>query len=97
MSIEVFDILVDESVIVNASIYDYYGPKGDKGNSILSGSGTPSNEIGNIGDTYINLLNWEVYKKNENGWNFSGNSLIGPQGVQASNVLSGSGDPSNVI
>ena len=48
------------------------GPKGDKGEdgySFLTGEGTPDNSLGKNGDTYLDILNFDLYKKDNNIWN----------------------------
>lgn len=55
------------------------GPKGDKGDkgsdgsSVLTGSGSPTSDIGSVGDSYIDLATWDFYVKDENGWAKKGN------------------------
>ena len=58
------------------------GPKGDKGDkgdvgkdgtSVLTGHGEPSVELGNVGDSYIDLDNWNYYVKTSEGWQLNGN------------------------
>lgn len=46
------------------------GATGERGNTIFSGSGYPSNDLGMVGDFYIDRNNAEVkmYKKTEAGW-----------------------------
>jgi hypothetical protein len=55
---------------------------GATGSSFLSGSGVPSDGLGNIGDTYMNNDDGCIYTKpDDDGWVFSGSCLIGPTGV----------------
>ena len=58
------------------------GEKGDKGEqgeagldgtSLLTGTGNPSNELGKLGDSYIDLNTWDFYVKKDNGWILEGN------------------------
>ena len=62
------------------------GPKGDKGDSgkdgtsILNGNGIPSNELGNEGDSYIDLNTWDYYTKSSKGWTKQGN-IKGGNGI----------------
>ena len=52
------------------------GPQGDpglNGNSILTGSGNPQEELGVDGDSYINLSTWDYYLKEESVWILKGN------------------------
>lgn len=59
------------------------GETGQRGNTIFSGSGDPSNDLGMVGDFYIDRSNEEVkmYKKTEAGW--SGECFLkGDQGVK---------------
>ena len=67
------------------------GPQGEKGadgTSMRTGSGAPSDELGIVGDSYIDITNWDFYVKGENGWgdpigNIKGaDGAQGPQGIQ---------------
>ena len=55
------------------------GPQGEQGEpgkdgaSFLTGKGQPANDLGNIGDSYLDLDTWNFYIKNENNWTFVGN------------------------
>jgi hypothetical protein len=55
------------------------GANGTNGNTVLNGTTTPSNLLGNNGDFYINTSTYNIYgPKVANTWP-AGNSLIGPQ------------------
>ena len=52
------------------------GPQGEKGNdgtSVLTGNGVPSEELGKLNDSYIDLENWDYYLKDNSGWTKKGN------------------------
>lgn len=58
------------------------GPKGDKGeigsngkdgSSLLTGNGTPSDNLGNDGDSYVDLNCFDYYVKKESKWEYAGN------------------------
>ena len=49
------------------------GEKGEDGTSILTGDGAPLAIIGKNGDSYIDLLTWDFYVKNEMTWILKGN------------------------
>lgn len=49
------------------------GEKGKDGSSVLTGSGTPNYDLGSNGDSYINLLTWDYYVKENDTWNLKGN------------------------
>ena len=61
------------------------GPKGDQGlpgepglpgrdgTSVLTGHGDPNNDVGNTGDSYIDLETWNYYIKSSGGWVLKGN------------------------
>lgn len=58
--------LENKTVIVDLG---YSGPQGIRGNSLLSGNGAPTSEIGIIGDHYIDKLTNELYgPKTSGGW-----------------------------
>ncbi len=53
------------------------GPQGEAGKdgaSFLTGKGEPSNDLGNIGDSYLDVSSykWGFYIKDESGWNLLG-------------------------
>jgi uncharacterized repeat protein (TIGR02543 family) len=56
------------------------GINGQDGTSVLTGDGEPSSSLGKIGDSYINLSNWNYYVKEESGWVLKGN-IKGEDGV----------------
>lgn len=49
------------------------GEKGQDGSSVLTGSGTPNYDLGSNGDSYINLLTWDYYVKENDTWTLKGN------------------------
>ncbi len=49
------------------------GEKGADGNSILTGNGVPSSDLGSVGDSYIDLSSYNYYVKSDNGWEMKGN------------------------
>ena len=61
------------------------GPQGEKGESgkdgtsLLTGTNKPSNDLGKVGDSYINLTTWDYFVKTENSWELKGN-IKGEQG-----------------
>jgi len=58
------------------------GSPGANGNTMLNGSGAPTNELGNVGDFYIDTNVQILYgPKTPNGWNGTVVNLVGPQGV----------------
>lgn len=57
------------------------GPAGIDGTSVLTGYGYPSNDIGEFGDSYIDLETWNYYTKEILGWILRGN-LKGDPGSQ---------------
>lgn len=61
------------------------GPKGDDGSSLLTGTGEPASSNGNVGDSYINLSNWDYYVKESTGWVNKGN-IKGNAGVDVTNA-----------
>lgn len=56
------------------------GPQGEKGYSVLTGNGSPNDNIGVDGDSYIDLESWDYYLKNNNTWVLKGN-VRGSDGV----------------
>ncbi len=50
------------------------GPAGKDGSSFLTGNGQPSSELGEIGDSYLDVSGeeWGFYIKDEDGWKLLG-------------------------
>lgn len=59
----------------------------------FTGEGAPSDELGVNGDSYVDLLTGDIYKRDPNTWNLVGN-IKGDDGNQGSSILTGSGAPS---
>lgn len=49
------------------------GETGQDGTAVLTGHGAPLSDTGKIGDSYIDLDNWDYYVKTSEGWELSGN------------------------
>lgn len=64
------------------------GINGKDGSSVLTGNGIPSNELGNVNDSYINLDTFDYYVKEESGWSLKGN-IKGSNGVDGTNGKDG--------
>ena len=86
------------------------GPKGDAGedgNSLLAGTGVPSNKNGKDGDSYIDTATFDFYVKGNGVWTKKGNikgengqdgfdgkdGNTGKDGKNGSSFLSGTNDP----
>ncbi len=50
------------------------GPQGESSSSFLTGKGQPENDLGNIGDSYLNIdgEEWGFYIKDNDGWKLLG-------------------------
>lgn len=74
------------------------GPAGKDGASFLTGKGEPSNELGKIGDSYLDLSGgeWGFYVKGENGWKLMGYIEMDPPPLTISD-LNGSYALSHVV
>jgi hypothetical protein len=55
-----------EKIIVKAA--GAAGPRGIAGSSFLQGHGSPSNSLGNNGDSYLNTDTSFIYKKIDGSW-----------------------------
>lgn len=73
------------------------GPAGENGSMMHAGAGDPADNVGEIGDYYLNQDSGELYgPKNNDGW---GNPIIvlmgedGQDGADGSQIHSGSGTP----
>jgi hypothetical protein len=67
------------------------GAQGVQGYSVYQGSGAPSGGLGVNGDTYINVLNGDVYFKSGGSWSVTGNikGIQGNTGSAGSNGTNG--------
>ena len=57
------------------------GSKGEKGTSVRTGKGEPSDTLGNNGDSYIDLSTFDFYIKEDGTWSKEGN-IKGDKGDQ---------------
>ena len=72
------------------------GANGTNGNTILNGSGAPSNGTGANGDFYIDTTNSRLYgPKTSGSWPGGYLNLVGATGASGNTILSASGVPSN--
>ena len=72
------------------------GIDGLDGTAVLTGEGEPSTEIGKDGDSFIDLLTWDYYVKENDEWILKGNikGTDGIDGIDGTAVLTGEGEPS---
>ena len=56
------------------------GVAGEDGATWLSGTTAPANDIGKIGDFYLDTVSLAIYKKGETGWEKVVNTIQGEQG-----------------
>lgn len=61
------------------------GNPGKDGTSLLNGNGKPANDLGVIGDSYVDLQTLNYYVKSNGGWDKKGN-IKGTAGVGVSSV-----------
>ncbi len=75
LNITTYDVYLkkDTGWVLTSQIKD----QGNSGNtedpsesSVRTGSGAPLDTLGNVGDSYIDLVTFNYYVKDENGWNF---------------------------
>ena len=64
------------------------GVDGIDGTSVLTGNGSPSMSLGKDGDSYINLLTWDYYVKENGYWVLKGN-IKGADGQNGTNGTNG--------
>ena len=77
------------------------GEDGKDGATWLTGEGTPSDNLGNINDLYLNTSNYNIYLKTNDGWTLIGNikgeagldGIDGTDGIDGSRWYFGSTDP----
>ena len=63
------------------------GNPGQNGNSVLTGNVAPDDSLGNNGDSYINLANYDIYVKEAGEWVLKGN-LKGQNGQDGRSIVS---------
>ena len=63
------------------------GQPGQDGTCVRTGNGAPSSFLGTNGDSYIDLLTWNYYVKQNNNWVLKGN-IKGDNGQQGSTGVS---------
>jgi hypothetical protein len=69
-------IIDEENVVIELGTS---GPQGGRGTGILNGTSAPNNNIGIIGDFFLNTTNMNLYgPKTESGWGFP-TDLVGSQ------------------
>jgi hypothetical protein len=69
-------IIDEENVVIELGTS---GPQGARGTGILNGTSAPSNDIGIIGDFFLNTTNMNLYgPKTDSGWG-SPTDLVGSQ------------------
>lgn len=69
------------------------GDDGKQGSAILTGSGAPSADVGDLGDLYLDTNTGDVYEKAADGWKKIANlqGPAGPQGPKGPKGSAGSG------
>ena len=73
------------------------GAPGANGNTVLNGTGPPSNSLGNDGDFYIDTAADVLYGPKSGGsWPSTGTNLVGQQGAQGPQGTPGPAGPSNL-
>ena len=91
-----------DGVKTNTKAQGEQGEPGKDGTSLLTGNGEPSANLGENGDSYIDLDTWDFYVKTSGTWIHTGN-IKGEQGNQGNDgidgidgtaVLTGEGEPS---
>lgn len=84
IDLDTYDYYVKESSvwILKGNIKGSKGDKGETGDkgedgkdgaNVLTGNGTPLVTTGKVGDSYIDLVTWDLYIKTTGGWTKSGN------------------------
>ena len=63
------------------------GPAGSAGTSLLADNGAPANDLGNNGDSYINLSNGDYYVKENDSWVLK-NNIKGQPGEEGVGIAS---------
>lgn len=103
---EIYNLYVESTIAAGQTPKSYEewlesikGPQGEPGQdgtSLLTGNGAPSSNLGKTGDSYIDLLTWDYYVKNAQGWSKAGN-LKGSQGEPGTSFRTGYGVPSSSL
>src|SRR5690606_10747019 len=70
-------------------------PGEETGGTWFAGEGEPAAELGEAGDLYLDTATFNVYGKDEDGWELLG-TLRGEDGVDGATWLTGEGAPEEV-
>ena len=74
------------------------GPAGDDGSMMYAGAGAPTEDIGNIGDYYLNQETGELHgPKDSDGWGNPIMVLMGNDGQNGTKIHSGDGAPDESV
>ncbi len=73
------------------------GEKGETGTVWLNGASDPSEDLGRVGDYYLNTTTYDVYQKSESGWGEAIINIKGAPGVDATACEHTYGDITVVI
>ena len=81
---EIYDLYVKKVLAEGETPFSYEewleSIKGKDGTTFLFGLTDPAQDIGSVGDVYLNTSNWDVYVKSTEGWTKVGN-ILGGQGI----------------
>ena len=72
------------------------GKTGKDGTSLITGNGSPNNNLGNKGDSYVDLTTFDYYLRGDNGWEKKGN-FAGAAGQSGNSLRTGSGSPESLL
>ena len=64
------------------------GKDGVDGTTLLNGNGVPSLDLGKLGDLYLNVINGDIYKKEEASW-IKISNIYGEDGSDGSDAIGG--------
>ena len=91
----------DNAWVEKGNLKGAQGLVGEAGKSIYAAEGAPSAELGNPGDSYVNVTNGDYYLKGNEGWGEAIGSLKGATGEAGNGIasieLSDDTDPTKTI
>ena len=62
-----------------------------------TGVNAPENNLGQVGDLYVNTTNWSYYAKGNNGWELKGSLLSGGSSQNTNTIRVASGEPDALL
>ena len=82
------DLNADPDLSESDWLASLVGQNGQNGKSIYAAAGEPDANLGNVGDSYVNVTNGDYYVKEDAGWGTPIGSLKGATGAAGNGIAS---------